>query len=49
MESVEAVNNIAEIAAIEGVDYIQTGPCDLRSDMGLLRVPQDKRPIELLR
>lgn len=49
MESVEAVNNVAEIAAVEGVDCIQTGPRDLRSDMGLLQAPQDKRPVQLLK
>lgn len=49
MESMEAVQNIAEIAAVDGVDCIQRGPPDLRSDMGLLLAPHDKRLIELLR
>jgi 2-keto-3-deoxy-L-rhamnonate aldolase RhmA len=49
MESQEAAKNIAEIAAVEGVDCIQMGPLDLRSDMGLLRMPNDERPTEMLR
>jgi len=49
LESQQAVDNIAEIAAVDGVDCIQMGPLDLRSDMGLLRVPDDKRPSMLLR
>ena len=49
MESQEAAKNIAEIAAVEGVDCIQVGPLDLRSDMGLLRMPNDERPIQMLR
>lgn len=49
LESQQAVENIIEIAAVDGVDCIQMGPLDLRSDMGLLRVPDDKRPSMLLR
>ena len=49
MESQEAAKNVAEIAAVEGVDCIQMGPLDLRSDMGLLRMPNDERPTEMLR
>lgn len=49
IESQQAVDNIADIAAVDGVDCIQMGPLDLRSDMGLLRVPDDKRPSMLLR
>jgi 2-keto-3-deoxy-L-rhamnonate aldolase RhmA len=49
IESQEAVDNIVDIAAVDGVDCIQMGPLDLRSDMGLLRVPDDKRPSMLLR
>lgn len=49
LESQQAVENIVEIAAVDGVDCIQMGPLDLRSDMGLLRVPDDKRPSMLLR
>jgi citrate lyase beta subunit len=49
VESVEAVKNIPEIAAVEGVDCIQMGPLDLRADMGLLGFPTDSRPSNLLR
>lgn len=49
MESQEAAKNIAEIAAVDGVDCIQMGPLDLRSDMGLLQMPNDERPTEILR
>ena len=49
MESQEAAKNIAEIAAVEGVDCMQMGPLNLSSDMGLLRVPNDERPTEMLR
>ena len=49
VESQEAINNITQIAAVDGVDCIQMGPRDLRSDMGLLRVPNDKSPVEVLR
>lgn len=49
IESQQAVDNIVDIAAVDGVDCIQMGPLDLRSDMGLLRVPDDKSPSMLLR
>jgi hypothetical protein len=49
VESVEAVKNIPEIAAVEGVDCIQMGPLDLRADMGLLGFPTDSSPSNLLR
>ena len=49
MESQEAAKNIAEIAAVEGVDCMQMGPLELSSDMGLLRVPTDERPTEMLK
>jgi hypothetical protein len=49
MESQEAAINIAEIAPVEGVHCIQMGPLDLRYDMGLLLVPNDERPTEMLK
>ena len=49
LESQQAVDNIVDIAAVEGVDCIQMGPMDLRSDLGLLRDLDNKRPTALLR
>ncbi|MFQ4149471.1 HpcH/HpaI aldolase/citrate lyase family protein [Arthrobacter sp. LAPM80] len=36
IESVQAVENVAQIAAVEGVDAIFIGPSDLAASMGLL-------------
>lgn len=36
IESVEAVENAAEIAAVDGVDHVFVGPSDLAASMGLL-------------
>lgn len=49
IETQQAVDNIKDIAAVDGVDCIQMGPLDLRSDLGLLRIPEDKSSTALLR
>ena len=48
MELQEAVENISERTIVEGVDCIQIRPLDLRSDMGLLRMPDDERPTKMI-
>ncbi|PHM36771.1 2,4-dihydroxyhept-2-ene-1,7-dioic acid aldolase [Xenorhabdus mauleonii] len=40
VETREALNNIAEIAAVEGVDGVFIGPSDLSADMGHINNPQ---------
>jgi 2-dehydro-3-deoxyglucarate aldolase/4-hydroxy-2-oxoheptanedioate aldolase len=35
VESAEGVENIGEIAAVDGVDVIQVGPFDLSYDLGI--------------
>lgn len=49
VESVEGVNNIHEIAAVDGVDCIQMGPRDLSASMGYLSDPGNKNVREALR
>ena len=49
MELQEVVKNITKTYDVEGVDCIQMEPLDLRSDMGLLRMPNDERPTKMLR
>ncbi|KAL2610704.1 hypothetical protein R1flu_029277 [Riccia fluitans] len=49
IESEGAVNRIPEIVEVEGVDCIQMGPRDLRASIGLLREPDDPRPLQLLK
>ncbi|HKL70502.1 HpcH/HpaI aldolase/citrate lyase family protein [Salibaculum sp.] len=39
IESAEAVANVAEIAAVEGVDGLFVGPADLSADMGHVGAP----------
>jgi 4-hydroxy-2-oxoheptanedioate aldolase len=41
IESVTALNNAAEICAVEGVDGIFFGPADLAASLGLLGKPMD--------
>lgn len=43
IESVTALENLAEIAAVEGVDGVFFGPADLSASMGLLGRPGDAR------
>eukprot|EP00933_Yihiella_yeosuensis_P034701 TRINITY_DN2817_c0_g1_i1.p1 TRINITY_DN2817_c0_g1~~TRINITY_DN2817_c0_g1_i1.p1 ORF type:complete len:316 (+),score=54.66 TRINITY_DN2817_c0_g1_i1:28-948(+) len=40
IETVEAVNNIEEIAAVDGVDALFVGPSDLSASMGFIGQPQ---------
>ncbi|KAL2610692.1 hypothetical protein R1flu_029265 [Riccia fluitans] len=49
IESLEAVYRIPEIVEVEGVDCIQMGPRDMRASIGLLKYPDDSRPLELLK
>ena len=49
MESQEAAKNIDKITVVEGINCMQMGPLTLSSDMGLLRVPNDERPTEMLK
>ena len=48
MELQEAIKNIIEITVVEGVNCIQMGPLDLRSDIGLLWMPDDGRPTKTI-
>ncbi|KAJ4848826.1 hypothetical protein Tsubulata_017272 [Turnera subulata] len=48
VESVEAVKNAEEIAAVDGVDCVQMGPLDLSANMGYLRDPGNKKVKEML-
>jgi 4-hydroxy-2-oxoheptanedioate aldolase len=41
IESVTALNNVAEIAAVEGVDGVFFGPADLSASMGYLGKPAE--------
>ena len=41
IESVAALNNIAEIASVDGVDGVFFGPADLSASMGLIGRPGD--------
>nr|NLD40284.1 2-dehydro-3-deoxyglucarate aldolase [Actinomycetales bacterium] len=43
IESVLAVENLAAIAAVEGVDALFVGPSDLSASMGLIGQPNDPR------
>ncbi|KAM7278860.1 hypothetical protein ACFE04_005994 [Oxalis oulophora] len=49
VESEDGVKKIEEIAAVEGVDCIQTGPLDLSASMGYLWDPGNKKVREKLR
>ena len=49
VESVTAIKNIPEIAAIEGVDVIFIGPADLAADMGFLGQPRHPEVKKIMR
>ncbi|XP_014511434.1 uncharacterized protein LOC106770123 [Vigna radiata var. radiata] len=49
MAKMEGVANAGEIAAVDGVDYVQTGPLDLSASLGYLWDPRNKRVREALR
>ncbi|KAL2610705.1 hypothetical protein R1flu_029278 [Riccia fluitans] len=49
IETEGAVNRIPEILEVDGVDCIQMGPRDMRASIGLLRNPNDLRPLDLLK
>ncbi|KAJ8764912.1 hypothetical protein K2173_010377 [Erythroxylum novogranatense] len=49
VESEEGVKKAEEIAAVDGVDYIQMGPLDLSASMGYLRDPGHKKVRAMLR
>lgn len=49
VESADAVSEIEAIAAVEGVDVIQTGPLDLSGSMGYLWDPGNKKVRQVLR
>ncbi|GLT35742.1 hypothetical protein SLA2020_101690 [Shorea laevis] len=49
VESVEAVKNVEEIAAVDGVDCVQMGPLDLSGSMGYLWDPGHKKVREMMR
>ena len=48
VESEEGVKKIEEIAMVEGVDSIQTGPRDLRASMGFFHDLGNTKPKETL-
>eukprot|EP00252_Welwitschia_mirabilis_P016985 TRINITY_DN37778_c0_g1_i1.p1 TRINITY_DN37778_c0_g1~~TRINITY_DN37778_c0_g1_i1.p1 ORF type:complete len:338 (+),score=36.32 TRINITY_DN37778_c0_g1_i1:133-1146(+) len=47
VESVEAVDKVEDIAAVEGVDCIQMGPTDLAADMGFLNDLTNDKVMEM--
>ncbi|KAL6986472.1 hypothetical protein U1Q18_019835 [Sarracenia purpurea var. burkii] len=49
IESVDGVEKIEEIAAVDGVDCIQMGPLDLSASMGYLWDPGNKKVREVMR
>ncbi|XP_058203711.1 uncharacterized protein LOC131317976 [Rhododendron vialii] len=49
VESEESVENIKDIAAVDGVDCIQMGPLDLSASMGYLWDPGNKKVREVMR
>lgn len=49
VESEDAAEKAAEIAAVEGVDCIQMGPLDLSASMGYLWDPGNKKVREVMR
>jgi 4-hydroxy-2-oxoheptanedioate aldolase len=48
VETTTALENLAEIAAVEGVDGVFFGPSDLSASMGLLGKPGDARVLQAL-
>ncbi|XP_054787932.1 uncharacterized protein LOC129293845 [Prosopis cineraria] len=49
VETEEAVNKVAEIAAVEGVDGIMVGPSDLCASVGCMREPKNEKVREMMR
>ncbi|XP_027360400.1 uncharacterized protein LOC113868746 [Abrus precatorius] len=49
VESEEGVENVEEIAAVDGVDCVQMGPLDLSASLGYLWDPGNKKVKEVLR
>ena len=45
----EAVKNVKDIAAVEGVDCVMIGPMDLSVNMGWLREPVNEKVKEVMR
>ena len=45
----EAVKNVKDIAAVEGVDCVMIGPLDLSVNMGWLREPVNEKVKEVMR
>ncbi|CAN0908912.1 2-keto-3-deoxy-L-rhamnonate aldolase [Linum grandiflorum] len=48
VESVEAVNRIGVITAVDGVDCVMVGPLDLSADMGYLNDPGQQKVKEMI-
>jgi 2-keto-3-deoxy-L-rhamnonate aldolase RhmA len=49
IESVEAVKNAKEIAAVDGVDCVMIGPLDLSASMGWLGDPVNEKVKEMMK
>ncbi len=49
VESMEAVKNVKDIAAVEGVDCVMIGPLDLSASMGWLKDPVNEKVKEVMR